>query len=180
MRTAGTITAHAVHRTSLATPPVRAGKAITTIQKYGRRIGTETITRNASNADWPVNRVRQARRASACQSARASTARPATPSTAAISAPRFARAAEAAACPSTATARGLPPRRRPPSVPLDSRGLQKPLHVHQPPQRECCHHADHDQYERERRPIRVFAAFERAPIGVEREDRGVIERTAGG
>ena len=47
-------------------------KAITTIQKYGRMIGTETTTRNASNADCPVNRVRQARRASAGQSVRAS------------------------------------------------------------------------------------------------------------
>ena len=69
MRTAGTMTAQAVHSTSLPTPPVRAVNAITTIQKYGRMSGTETITRNASSADCPVNRVRQVRRASACQSA---------------------------------------------------------------------------------------------------------------
>ena len=62
---------------------------------------------------------------------------------------------------------------------LDSRGLQEPLHIHQAPQRECRHHTDHHQYERERRPIRVFAALERAPISVEREDGGVIERAAG-
>ena len=63
--TAGTITAHAVHSTSLETPPVRAVKAITTIQKYGRMIGTETTTRKASTADWAETLRRHARRASA-------------------------------------------------------------------------------------------------------------------
>ena len=45
------MTAQDVHNTSVETPPLRAVNEITTIQKYGRMIGTETISRNASNAD---------------------------------------------------------------------------------------------------------------------------------
>ena len=39
------------------TPPLRAVNEITTIQKYGRMIGTETSSRNASSADWPAARL---------------------------------------------------------------------------------------------------------------------------
>src|SRR5450631_466708 len=109
--TAGTITAHAVHSTSLETPPVRAVKAITTIQKYGRMIGAEITTRKASTADWAETLRRHALRASAGQSGRASIGEPATASLTAINAPRFAVAAGAFSCPSGATARAQPPRR---------------------------------------------------------------------
>src|SRR5450755_5062738 len=98
--TAGTITAHAVHSTSLETPPVRAVKAITTIQKYGRMIGTETTTRKASTADWVEILRRHVRRASAGQSGRAPATAPAAASLAAINAPRFAVAAGALSSPS--------------------------------------------------------------------------------
>src|SRR5450755_4653335 len=101
--TAGTITAHAVHSTSLETPPVLAVKAITTIQKYGRMIGTETKTRKASSADWAETLRRHARRASAGQSLRASSAGPATVSLATINAPRSAVAEGVSSCPSAAT-----------------------------------------------------------------------------
>ena len=50
---------------------MRAVNEITTIQKYGTMIGTETISRNASSADWPATRRSRAVRASAGQSGRA-------------------------------------------------------------------------------------------------------------
>src|SRR5450755_4266245 len=109
--TAGTITAHAVHSTSLETPPVRAVKAITTIQKYGRMMGTETTTRKASTADWVEILRHHVRRASAGQSGRSVDIAPATASLTAINAPRFEVAAGAFSYPSAATARARPPRR---------------------------------------------------------------------
>ena len=91
----------------------RAVNEITTIQKYGRMIGTETISRNASNADCR----RRAATAGACGRARPN------------------RAAHARRLPGCADAVAA-------SMHLDPRRLQQPPHVHQPPHRERRDHAD--------------------------------------
>ena len=93
------------------TPPLRAVNEITTIQKYGRMIGTETTSRNASSADWPAE-------ARAVPARRRASARP-MPGASTAGAPRSRCVAA------------------PPSMHLDPRRLQQPPHVHEPPERRA-------------------------------------------
>ena len=61
------MTAQAIQSTCVDTPPLRAVNEITTIQKYGRMIGTDTTSRNVSSAVRPMVRFRRALPASAAQ-----------------------------------------------------------------------------------------------------------------